>query len=157
MAIMHRTIHALVIIILVLVTVQPVFAADGLVVRRSKYTVAEAMDRLEAAIRQGGAMVFARIDLKVSAQRGELLRPHQIIMFGRGGAIQPFLSASSHSGIEFPQKILVFEDASGKTWVAYNTAEYAAQRHGISDAPGITQFVTGINRTVEGFADSIAD
>jgi uncharacterized protein (DUF302 family) len=154
---MHKTIRALVLMLVVLVTVRPAFAVDGLVVRPSRYPVAEAMDRLEAAIRQGGAIVFARIDLKAVAQKGELLRPHQIIIFGRGGAIQPFLSASSYSGIDLPQKILVFEDEGGKTWVAYNTGEYAPQRHGIGNAPGIPQIVTAIDRTVGGFADSIAE
>lgn len=132
-------------------------AADGLVTRSSKYPVAEAMDKLESAIRQGGAMIFARINLKAVAQKSELLRPHEIIFFGRGGAIQPFLSASSQSAIDFPQKIIVFEDQNGRSWVSYNKAEYVAGRHGIANAPGVAQSVAGIDRTVSGFADLIAE
>ncbi len=62
------------------------------------------MDRLEVAIREVGGTVWVRIDLKAAAAKGESLRPHQIMMFGKGGAIQPFLSAAPASGIDFPQK-----------------------------------------------------
>ena len=137
--------------------VSTAYAVDGVIVRTSKYPVAEAMDRLEAAIKAGGATVFARIDLKAAARNGELLRPHQLILFGRGGTYQAWLSASSLSGLEFPQKILIFEDPNGKAWVAYNTAEISAQRQGIANIPGIDQTIKAINTTVSGFADSIAE
>ncbi len=152
-----RKICGIVIALLTLLIVRPALALEGLVVRPSKYSVAEAMDRLEASIKQGGATIHARIDLKAAAQKGELLRPHQIIFFGRGGAIQPFLSASSTSGLDLPQKILVFEDKSGRTWVAYNTGEYAAQRHGIATAPGVAGVMAAINKTVGSFVDAVAD
>ena len=84
---MHRITSWLGFALLYLVVLCPALAVDGLVICPSKYAVAEAMDRLEAAIRQSGATVFARIDLKAVAQKGELLRPHQVIMFARGGAI----------------------------------------------------------------------
>jgi uncharacterized protein (DUF302 family) len=133
----------------------PARADDGLVTKLSKYSVAESMDRLDAAIKDGGATVFARIDLKAAAQKGELLRPHQLIIFGRGGALQPFLTAASTSGIDLPQKILVFEDSDEKVWVTYNAAEYVAQRHGISSVSGIAEVVAGINRTVGSFASTV--
>src|SRR4051812_5463254 len=113
-------------------TATPAVAIDGFETRPSKYSVTETMDRLDVAIKDAGATVFARIDLKALAQNGELLRPHQIIIFGRGRALQPFLTAASTSGIDLPQKILVFEDPTGKVWASYNTAEYVAHRHGIS-------------------------
>ena len=133
----------------------PAVAVDGLVTKPSKYSVAESMDRLDGAIKEGGGTVFARIDLKAAAQKGELLRPHQIIIFGRGGALQPFLTAASTTGIDLPQKILVFEDSEGKVWVTYNAAEYVAQRHGISSVGGIAEVVAGINRTVSSFAGKV--
>ena len=64
---------------------------NGLVSKQSKFAVAETMDRLEAAIKDYGANVWARIDLKAAAPKGETLRPHQIVIFGTGGALQPLL------------------------------------------------------------------
>ena len=71
------------------------------------------MDWLDIAMKEAGATVIARIDLKAAARNGELLRPHQILIFGRVGALQPFVKAGSTSGIDLPQKILTFEDSQG--------------------------------------------
>jgi len=126
---------------------------NGLVSKQSKFAVAETMDRLEAAIKDYGANVWARIDLKAAAPKGETLRPHQIVIFGTGGALQPLLSAASTSGIDLPQKILVFEDQEGKTQVVYNTGEYIAQRHGIK---GLSDVVTAITKGVGSITDKVS-
>jgi uncharacterized protein (DUF302 family) len=39
--------------------------------------------------------------------------------------------ASPSVAIDLPLKILIREDAQGKVWVSYNSAEYLQQRHGI--------------------------
>jgi len=87
---------------------------NGLVSKQSRFPVSETMDRLEAAIKDYGANIWARIDLKAAAPQGETLRPQQIVIFGTGGALQPLLSAASTSRIDLPQKILVFEDEEGR-------------------------------------------
>jgi uncharacterized protein (DUF302 family) len=152
---MQKTLYMIALLFAGFGAVTPAAAIDGLVTKPSKYSVAESMDRLDVAIKEFGATVFARIDLKAAAQKGELLRPHQIIIFGRGGALQPFLAAASTSGIDLPQKILVFEDPEGKVWVMYNTAEYVAHRHGISNVNGIAEIVAAVNRAVSSFADKV--
>ncbi len=63
---------------------------NGLMTKQSKYSsVSETMDRLVDAIEEFGATVWARIDLKAAAKKGETLRPHQLVIFGRGGTLQP--------------------------------------------------------------------
>jgi len=37
------------------------------------------------------------------------------------------------AGIDWPVRLLVFEDARGQVWVVYNDFSYIAQRHGITD------------------------
>jgi uncharacterized protein (DUF302 family) len=57
----------------------------------SKYSVAETMDRLEAAIRraQPPINVFARVDFQATAAtQGGKLRPTQILIFGRGAPLR---------------------------------------------------------------------
>jgi uncharacterized protein (DUF302 family) len=41
--------------------------------------------------------------------------------------------ASPTLAIDLPLKALVWEDASGKVWLSYNSAEYLKQRHNIPD------------------------
>ena len=35
-------------------------------------------------------------------------------------------------GIDRPLKVLVWQDASGKTWLSYNDQSWLAKRHGLS-------------------------
>jgi uncharacterized protein (DUF302 family) len=44
------------------------------------------------------------------------------------------MAAAQTTAIDLPLKILAFEDAQGRTWVAYNDPAYLQRRHGFSDA-----------------------
>ena len=41
--------------------------------------------------------------------------------------------AAPRSVIDLPLKILVWEDAQGKVWASYNSAEYLRERHGLPE------------------------
>jgi uncharacterized protein (DUF302 family) len=139
--------------VLLVGTVGSAAADTGLITKQSRYSVSETMDRLEAAIKEAGATLYVRIDLKTAAQKGETLRPHQVVIFGRGGALAPLLSSASTSGIDLPQKILAFEDQDGKVWVVYNTGEYILQRHSIKGKEAIA---AAINKVVGSITDKVA-
>ena len=127
--------------LLATLAVSPARAAeDGLVTRPSKYTVAETADRLEAGLRQAGATVFARIDYAQSAHdAGLALNPTVLILFGNPKAGTPLMAQSPSIGIDLPLKFIVWQDGSGKVFIAYNSADYLAHtllpRHGIAQMP----------------------
>ena len=115
-------------------------AEDGLVTRPSKHTVAETADRLEAGLRQAGATVFARIDYAQSAHDAGLeLNPLVLILFGNPKAGTPLMVQSPSIGIDLPLKFVVWQDDSGKVFIAFNSADYLAHtllpRHGIARMP----------------------
>jgi uncharacterized protein (DUF302 family) len=90
------------------------------------------MDRLETEIRSQGMKVFARIDHAAGASEAALqLRPTELIIFGdaRGGT--PLMQSVQTVGIDLPLKALVWQDASGTTWVSYNKPSWIALRHNI--------------------------
>ena len=127
--------------LLATLVVSPARAAeDGLVTRPSKYTVAETADRLEAGLQQAGATVFARIDYAQSAHdAGLALNPTVLILFGNPKAGTPLMAQSPSIGIDLPLKFIVWQDGSGKVFIAYNSADYLAHtllpRHGIAQMP----------------------
>jgi uncharacterized protein (DUF302 family) len=93
------------------------------------------MGRLEAEIEARGMRVFGRINHAVLAKEAGLaLRPTEVILFGnpRGGT--PLMQANQTIGIDLPLKALVWQDATGKTWLSYNDLETLARRHGIAGA-----------------------
>jgi len=108
---------------------------EGLLSIRSRFGPNETMDRLEAAIRAHGMKVFARIDHAAGASEAGLeLRPTEVIIFGNARGGTPLMQSVQTIGIDLPLKALVWEDASGTTWLSYNEPSWIAQRHGVANA-----------------------
>lgn len=106
---------------------------QGLISKPSRYSVSETIDRLEAALRAAGNVIFARVDHGGDAQKAGLtLRPTQLLMFGNAKAGTPLMQAQQTIGIDLPLKFLAWEDERGSVWLSYNDLTYLAARHGIS-------------------------
>ena len=107
-------------------------AADGLTTIRSSYGPKDTMNRLEAAVKAKGLTVFARIDHAAgAAEVGLPLRPTELLIFGNARGGTPLMQAAQTIGIDLPLKALVWQDASGSTWLSYNDPSWLAQRHGL--------------------------
>jgi len=106
--------------------------ANGMVHLESPYSFAETLNRLESTLRARGIAEFARIDHSGEAAKiGLKMDPTQVVIFGSPKAGTPLMVAAPTLAIDLPLKALIWEDAGGKVWVSYNTAEYLAQRHGV--------------------------
>ena len=96
------------------------------------------MDRLEAEIRANGMDVFARIDHAAGAARvGLTLRPTEVIIFGNARGGTPLMQSVQTVGIDLPLKVLVWRDASDKTWLSYNQLGWITQRHAIANKDAV--------------------
>jgi uncharacterized protein (DUF302 family) len=105
---------------------------NGLIKLNSPYSVAETMERIEAALRAAGIMTFARVDHSGEAEKAGLkMRPTQVLIFGSPKAGTPLMVAAPSLAIDLPLKALVAEDADGKVSVTYNSPEYLMNRHGV--------------------------
>src|SRR6516165_395153 len=110
----------------------------GLTTAPSGFGPKETMDRLENEIRAHGLNVFARIDHAAgAAEVGLTLRPTELIIFGNARGGTPLMQSAQTAGIDLPLKTLVWEDATGKTWISYNQPSWIAQRHGVANAEPI--------------------
>ena len=108
---------------------------EGLLSIRSRFGAIETMDRLQAEIRAQRMTVFARVDhAGAAAVVGLKLAPTELIIFGNARGGTPLMQAAQTVGIDLPLKALVWEDASGKTWLSYNEPGWIAQRHGVANA-----------------------
>ena len=121
--------------------------SSGLVTVPSKYSVAETTERFESAVKgsAGGFRVLAKVDFQeLAASQGGKVRAEQLVIFGRGGVLPALLSQSPVSAIDLPLKALVWEDEGGKVWLAYNTGEYLAHRHGITGKDDVLKRLTDV-------------
>ena len=128
---------------------------EGLTSIQSSFGPKETMDRVEAEIRAGGLNVFARIDHAAgAAEAGLTLALTELMIFGNARGGTPLMQSAQTVGIDLPLKALVWQDASGKTWLSYNEASWIAQRHGVADAqPAVSKMadlLSAISRKAAG-------
>jgi uncharacterized protein (DUF302 family) len=108
-------------------------AAQGLTTIKSSHGPQDTMNRLEAAVRAKGMTVFARIDHSAGASAVALsLNPTEVLIFGNAKGGTPLMQAVQTVGIDLPLRALVWQDASGETWLSYNDPAWLAKRHGLS-------------------------
>jgi hypothetical protein len=75
---------------------------------------------LEAAVKAKGLTVFAHVDHAAGAAAVELpLRPTELLIFGNARGGTPLMQSAQTIGIDLPLKILVWQDATGATWLFY--------------------------------------
>jgi uncharacterized protein (DUF302 family) len=108
-------------------------ATDGMTTLRSGHGPIDTLDRLEAAVKARGMTIFARVDHAAGATSvGLSLRPTEVLIFGNAKAGTPLMQAVQSIGIDLPLKALVWQDASGDTWLSYNDPSWLANRHALT-------------------------
>lgn len=138
---MNRVLTALVFL---LVPLQAMAADDGITFKASPFTVAQTIDRLDAVLKERGAVVFARIDHAAEAKKVGLdLPPAQLLIFGNPKTGTPLMVARPRIAIDLPMKALAWQDADGKVWIGFNSADYMKKRHDLTDEQAKSLAVVG--------------
>ena len=107
-------------------------AENGLTTVRSGFGPQETLNRFEAEVRARGLTVFAHIDHAAGAAEVDMkLPPTDLLIFGNARGGTPLMQACQEVGIDLPLKALVWQDASGATWLSYNDPGWIANRHGV--------------------------
>ncbi len=113
-------------------------AAAGLTTIKSSHPVEATMSRLETAVKAKGLTVFARIDHAGGASAvGLSLRPTEVLIFGNAKGGTPLMQAVQTIGIDLPLKALVWQDASGETWLSWNDPAWLGSRHGATGVEAV--------------------
>jgi uncharacterized protein (DUF302 family) len=107
-------------------------AEGGIIKVRSAYSRAETIARLKQDIAAKGIRFFDEIDQsKLAADAGIQIRPSTLLVFGNPPLGTLFIRSNSLAGLDWPVRLLVFEDEQGQVWTAYTDFGYIARRHDI--------------------------
>ncbi|MGZ8415784.1 MAG: DUF302 domain-containing protein [Methyloceanibacter sp.] len=107
---------------------------DGIVKFKSAHSMPETVKRLKQDVADKGIMFFAEIDqAKLAADAGVTLLPSTLLVFGNPPLGTLFLTSDPDSGLDWPVRLLVYQDAKGDVWVAYTDFAWIARRHGITN------------------------
>ncbi len=121
---------------LLLTPAGPVAAAndDGIVRIKSAYSLPETVKRIKKDVADKGIMFFDEIDQsKLAADAGVTLRPSTLLVFGNPPLGTLFLTSDPSAGLDWPVRVLVYQDEKGDVWVNYTDFMWIAHRHGIMD------------------------
>jgi len=110
-------------------------AGNGVVSRRSGYSVDETVDRLKKLLDAGSVKLFALIDHSGEAEKAgiHIMPPTKLLIFGNPAAGTSLMLAAPGLAIDLPLKILVWEDRQGATWLSWNSPDYLMKRFGIPE------------------------
>ncbi|PHS27762.1 MAG: hypothetical protein COA85_04705 [Robiginitomaculum sp.] len=126
----------------------PKTANDELITRTSPHSVAETMDRLEAAVTAKGAKVFARINHGAGAQSiGEVLTAEEVLIFGNPELGTPLMQIDPRMGLDLPVKILVWDD-NGQTRIVFLNPAKLGAWYGIEATNPVLIKMRGVLETV---------
>jgi uncharacterized protein (DUF302 family) len=125
---------AIMLTILNTASTSPANTADGVVTVRSAYGMDETIQRLKADIASKKIKFFDQIDqAKLASAAGIELRPSTLLIFGNPPLGTQFITSNPLSGLDWPVRLLVFQDKKGQVWTAYTDFAWIAQRHEITD------------------------
>jgi uncharacterized protein (DUF302 family) len=104
----------------------------GIVTKPSGTTVAETIDRLTRLIEDRGFVLFRIIDHSGTSERaGVPMSDSKLVMFGKPAVGALVMVAAPPAGLDFPLKVLVWDDGNGAVTVSYNSPKFMAERHHI--------------------------
>jgi uncharacterized protein (DUF302 family) len=107
---------------------------DGVVRVKSAYAQSETVSRLKKAVASKGIMFFSEIDQsKLAAKAGIKIAPSTLLVFGNPPLGTQFLSSNPASGLDWPVRLLVHQDANRDVWAIYTDFGWIARRHRIED------------------------
>ena len=107
---------------------------DGIITVKSAFPIAETIERLKKDIANKGIKFFNEIDQsKLAADAGIKLRPSVLLIFGNPPLGTQFITANANAGLDWPVRLLVYENERGEVWTAYTDFDWIARRHGIEN------------------------
>lgn len=124
----------------------PGWADDDDIIRvKAADDVTATMAALEDAVTGAGATVFAKVDHGAGAEgAGLALGASQLLIFGNPQLGTPAMQANPLAGLYLPLKVLVYEDAGGQVWLAYEEPEEMLDElDGIDDDAAFVEKMTG--------------
>ena len=117
---------------------------EGLIVKKSQFSVSETITRLENALTKKGITIALRWNHAAKAEAvGIPLRPTELLIFGNPKLGSNMFTSQQTAGIDLPMKALAWEDENGDVWLGYNDPNYIAHRHGITDRAEVVKKMSG--------------
>jgi uncharacterized protein (DUF302 family) len=119
--------------------------ADGLIKVKSAYSMEDTITRLKKDIQDKGIVFFSEVDqAKLAASAGITLHPSTLLTFGNPPLGTQFMTSNPNAGLDWPVRLLVYQNDKGEVWTVYTDFAWIARRHGITDRVAQFAKATGV-------------
>ena len=117
---------------------------EGIITKTSGNSFEDTYSALQATIANNANLtIVAEVNHTMNAIGVNLeLNPTRLIIFGNPNLGTPLMQNKQTTGLDLPQKILVWEDDEDMVHVSYNDPAFIAERHGIMDNTETLETIT---------------
>ena len=117
----------------------------GIITKTSNNSIEQTYQQLRTVLSNNPNLkIIAELDHQANAASKDLkLAPTKIIMFGNPNLGTPLMQNAQTTGLDLPQKILVYQTEDGTVKVSYNDPMYLKERHGIEGKDEVLQKISG--------------
>ncbi|MCK8522307.1 DUF302 domain-containing protein [Aquimarina sp. D1M17] len=132
---------------------------EGIITKKSNKSFDETYASLiEIITNNPNLKIIAELDHQNNASSVDLkLHPTRIVLFGNPKLGTPLMQNAQTTGLDLPQKILVWQGEDKAVNVSYNDPEYLKQRHGITANDEVLQKITGALHKITNAAAGLND
>jgi len=111
----------------------PTASEYGIVAVKRTHLFADTVALLKQDVASKGLVFFQEVDQqKLAADAGIATQPSTLLVFGNPALGTQFITANPQAGIDWPVRLLVYQDQAGQVWAEYTDFAYIAQRHAIA-------------------------
>ena len=132
--------------------VEPTLAtapAKGVLRVKSVHGFDDTVTRIKADIAAKGIKFFDEIDQsQLGAGANITLRPSKLLIFGNPPLGVQFLTANAVSGLDWPVRMLVAQDADGSVWVAWTDFAFIKKRYFLNDREQALKMATEVSASI---------
>ncbi|EZH74518.1 hypothetical protein ATO12_12165 [Aquimarina atlantica] len=117
---------------------------QGIITKVSSKSFEETYNTLiEIITNNPNLKIIAQLDHQANAASVNLaLNPTRVIMFGNPKLGTPLMQNSQITGLDLPQKILIWQDDNGVVNVSYNDPEFLKLRHEITGKEDVLTIIS---------------
>jgi uncharacterized protein (DUF302 family) len=100
----------------------------------STFTFEETVSRLVRAIETAGMTTFAQIDHAAGARAAGLEMPSaMVLIYGHARGGTPIMVSTPVAALDLPLRVLIFDDGTGQTMVAFHPVSAMLQSLGVPE------------------------
>lgn len=99
------------------------------------FSFADTLARVRSAIHSAGMQIFAVVDHAAAAADVDLsMPPTTVLIYGNPKGGTPVMLASPVAALDLPLRVLVREDRSGRTFIAFHPIAQTLRKAGVPEA-----------------------